>query len=259
MRIIAWILAFYPRLWRERYQEEMLALLEQHTITFRTGFDLLLGALDARLDPAYRTKEGFMLQRLHDIRSLSLVYIRALAVSVFSTDLWHQTADPLVFQDFISGTIIWIGTCSWLVIQLALLAAISGSILKNACKKRRVGTLLFALICLSLIIAFVYEPIAFIHQHFLHESLLNYLLTNLLPLISSPLIVGSSLFIIGIKSMKLLKARQGRLLLFVLLVTLFLSAGEFLYSWGTTVDIGGISILARVMFILRPANALYAN
>src|ERR1700730_364971 len=64
MTTVTWILNFYPRRWRERYQEEMLAVLEQHTISLVTLFDLLLGALDARLDPAYRTQEGFMLHTL---------------------------------------------------------------------------------------------------------------------------------------------------------------------------------------------------
>ena len=58
MKNVTWILKFYPRRWRERYQEEMLAVLEQHTISLSTILDLLLGALDARLDPAYRTQEG---------------------------------------------------------------------------------------------------------------------------------------------------------------------------------------------------------
>ena len=45
MKIVTWILHFYPHRWRERYQEEMLAVLEQHTISLLTLLDLLLGAL----------------------------------------------------------------------------------------------------------------------------------------------------------------------------------------------------------------------
>ncbi|MBX6353918.1 MAG: hypothetical protein IRZ10_11375 [Thermoflavifilum sp.] len=44
-----WLLRLYPRRWRERYEDEMLALLEQHTVTPATIADLLLGALDAHL------------------------------------------------------------------------------------------------------------------------------------------------------------------------------------------------------------------
>ena len=54
MWLVLWILHLYPPAWRERYEGEMVALLEQHQITLWTGLDLLVGALDARLDPSYR-------------------------------------------------------------------------------------------------------------------------------------------------------------------------------------------------------------
>jgi DNA-binding PadR family transcriptional regulator len=54
MRLVIWMLRLYPPAWRERYEAEMVALLEQHEITFFTVVDLLVGALDARLDPHYR-------------------------------------------------------------------------------------------------------------------------------------------------------------------------------------------------------------
>lgn len=43
------LLRLYPRAWRARYGEEMLALLEEHHITLRTRINLLRGALDAQL------------------------------------------------------------------------------------------------------------------------------------------------------------------------------------------------------------------
>jgi hypothetical protein len=45
-----WLMRLYPRIWRERYEEEMLALLEEHKITAATIIDLLIGALDANLN-----------------------------------------------------------------------------------------------------------------------------------------------------------------------------------------------------------------
>jgi ATP-dependent Clp protease ATP-binding subunit ClpC len=70
---VKWLLRLYPSAWRQRYQEEMQALLELHTITAATALDLLFGALDAWLDPAYRTKEGIMSQKFLDtlINSIS--------------------------------------------------------------------------------------------------------------------------------------------------------------------------------------------
>ena len=45
-----WLLRLYPRAWRERYEEEMPALLEQHRSACSTCSDLLRGASDAHLD-----------------------------------------------------------------------------------------------------------------------------------------------------------------------------------------------------------------
>jgi hypothetical protein len=45
------LLKLYPRWWRCRYQEEMLALLEETRLTPGEVLDLLRGALDARLAP----------------------------------------------------------------------------------------------------------------------------------------------------------------------------------------------------------------
>jgi hypothetical protein len=44
------LLRLYPRAWRERYEAEMLALLEEHDVTLATHLDLLRGAIDAWQD-----------------------------------------------------------------------------------------------------------------------------------------------------------------------------------------------------------------
>ena len=45
-------LGLYPRAWRERYGDELEALLEEERVGLRTRFDLVRGALDAHLHPA---------------------------------------------------------------------------------------------------------------------------------------------------------------------------------------------------------------
>ena len=57
--LATWILRLYPRAWRERYESEVAAVLEQHRVTLKTSVDLLLSALDAQLDPAYRGEGQF--------------------------------------------------------------------------------------------------------------------------------------------------------------------------------------------------------
>lgn len=51
MNTAQYILRLYPRSWRERYEEEVLAMLEQHPISWQDGVDLLFGALVAHLHP----------------------------------------------------------------------------------------------------------------------------------------------------------------------------------------------------------------
>ena len=44
-------LRLYPRDWRERYEDEMLAVLEERSAGARLHFDLARGALDAHTHP----------------------------------------------------------------------------------------------------------------------------------------------------------------------------------------------------------------
>jgi hypothetical protein len=50
----AGLLRLYPRAWRDRYEEEVLAVLEQARLGRRARLDLVRGALDARLHAASR-------------------------------------------------------------------------------------------------------------------------------------------------------------------------------------------------------------
>jgi hypothetical protein len=48
------LLHLYPSAWRERYGDELVALLEAHPATVSDYVDLVRGALDARLHPQIR-------------------------------------------------------------------------------------------------------------------------------------------------------------------------------------------------------------
>jgi WD40 repeat protein len=56
-RLSRLMVGLYPRRWRRRYREELLAVLDEHQSTPRTVASLALGALGTHLDPAYR-REG---------------------------------------------------------------------------------------------------------------------------------------------------------------------------------------------------------
>jgi hypothetical protein len=55
-RLSRLMVGLYPRRWRRRYGEELLALLEEHRPGPRTVVNLALGAVGTHLDPAYRKK-----------------------------------------------------------------------------------------------------------------------------------------------------------------------------------------------------------
>lgn len=50
-RLVGWLVRLYPRAWRERYEEEFVAMLEQGHVSIRDLFDVALGAADAWLRP----------------------------------------------------------------------------------------------------------------------------------------------------------------------------------------------------------------
>lgn len=81
MKLVTWIVKLYPRAWQERYEIEMMALLEEHQITFLTVCDLLFGVVDARLDPHYRTERNLL--AFKDPRIATLAFFATLAMFLF--------------------------------------------------------------------------------------------------------------------------------------------------------------------------------
>jgi hypothetical protein len=51
LRICVALLGVYPRAWRDRYQDEVIELLEQSPVCYATALDLARGVLDAHLYP----------------------------------------------------------------------------------------------------------------------------------------------------------------------------------------------------------------
>ncbi|HEX9039195.1 MAG TPA: hypothetical protein VF808_19605 [Ktedonobacterales bacterium] len=86
------LLRLYPAAWRARYQDEVEALLDQHTATFATVLDLLWGALDARLDPAFST-EG-MFRPMNRLRTSMIAVFCAYAAFTLGYLGFQRLADP---------------------------------------------------------------------------------------------------------------------------------------------------------------------
>ena len=130
MKLIAWILHLYPRAWRERYESEMLALLEEHSITFFTGLDLLVGALDARIDPYYRRIGALSpQQRFQRARTattvafgaLPLVLLSSLFINAHVNAAWLRLSE---MHPFLSSLVNWVSQFGGLLWIVALLVAL---------------------------------------------------------------------------------------------------------------------------------------
>jgi DNA-binding PadR family transcriptional regulator len=135
LRLAVWMLCLYPPAWRERYEAEMVALLQQHEITLWTLLDLLIGVLSAHLDPHYRRgRQTLPLQQLR----ISWRLLASAAVAFWFTSLfWLGPGGPWLlgiigflaavsFPCFLFAYVIWIvyqiGENMWNLLRLLPLA-----------------------------------------------------------------------------------------------------------------------------------------
>jgi len=128
VKLLLLLLKLYPRTWRERYEIEMVALLEEHTITFFTLIDLLFGALDAHLDPHYRTQRVLSSgERMSRIRFASSTIFWAfplfwLCWAAFLSDLSDAMWDPLGRLDPVIGVSLTLLVVGFGLAALAVIA-----------------------------------------------------------------------------------------------------------------------------------------
>ena len=80
MNIIHVILRLYPQRWRDRYAEEMVALLEERPLTRRDLVDMAMHALDARFNPAMLFAGVPAIER----RTVLMQKLRSLEMTIFA-------------------------------------------------------------------------------------------------------------------------------------------------------------------------------
>ncbi len=83
MRSDKYLLCLYPRHWRERYEEEMLAMLELRPCSVLDRIDLVFGALDTHLHPSLGTTGLSLSERMKQMLSL----LRRSLLTMFCTSL----------------------------------------------------------------------------------------------------------------------------------------------------------------------------
>ncbi len=106
------LLRLYPPAWRERYEDEMRAVLEQHGLSLATRLSLLRGALDARIhhrrlsmDQRHRPDVG------HSLQLAVLPSAFVFAAWVDSLLPQGAAASPNVF--FLAFLVAWMLVCAW--------------------------------------------------------------------------------------------------------------------------------------------------
>ena len=87
------LLQLYPRAWRDRYGDEVAAVLAEHHVTSWTVFDLLLGALDAHLHRDLLP--GRLLSMAHRLRSSEIAIFCAFVLFCVAWLPLRLVRDPL--------------------------------------------------------------------------------------------------------------------------------------------------------------------
>lgn len=154
MNIQRALLHLYPRSWRDRYEEEVLAMLEQRSLSLADEVNLLFGALDAQLHPHLGTTGMSLYERIvHMFSTLrrSLLAIFCAFIGFVLAGLAFQKMTE--YDDFmeaarahsIIGLSLNLVVIGAVVAFLAVLAGglpIAVAVIKSALARKRYGPLL---------------------------------------------------------------------------------------------------------------------
>lgn len=88
-----WLLRLYPRAWRDRYEDEMLLVLQRHQVTLWTLLDLLVGAIDAQMN--LDLLPGRLMSMQHRLRTSEIAIFSALVLFLVPLLVLQRLRDPL--------------------------------------------------------------------------------------------------------------------------------------------------------------------
>jgi hypothetical protein len=176
MKLAYYLVRLYPQLWRSRYEEEFLALLEQHPISLLDCIDLFLGALDAHLHPHLGTTAMSLYERMKQMlstlrRSLLMIFC-AYSGFIIAGIAFQKLTE---YSDFVEAAqthsavglsfqLVVIGAIVALFAMLAGGLPIAAAVVKDALTRKRYGILL-------LLAAPIFAMVVFIGTTFLLEAL----------------------------------------------------------------------------------------
>jgi len=104
---VSGLIRLYPAAWRDRYEEEFLALVEARPPTLGDRFDIVRGAFDARLHPQVRTVDQVPV--VPDQRAADLIVARRLGMAALAGAVVWLTAWVVA----VNGPLVWDGYGSY--------------------------------------------------------------------------------------------------------------------------------------------------
>ena len=178
MRSDKYLLWLYPRHWRERYEEEMLAMLELRPCSLLDALDLILGAFDAHLHPSLGTTGLSLFERMKQMLSLlrrSLLTLFCASLGFLLIGLGFQEMNE--YDDFLNAAqtyslvgfsyhLVGFGTLMLFLFVLGAGLPIVSAIVESAHARKRYGSVVLLAVPL---LAFV----VFLLTTFLLEAILS--------------------------------------------------------------------------------------
>ncbi len=195
-----WLLRLYPRVWRERYEEEVLAVLEEHKITTATVFDLLVGAVDANLN--YNGVTEGVTSILNRLRSGIIMIFCAFTLFGVGWSMLQRLTDPTItFQNIaklhpefgvIFNAIFIVGCLTFLAFLIGGLPLIFVSVKRAITNKQRDVLVPFsiALSCLFMFVISTAILAAWHPQTHIYAILIGYLVLSALLLMVGTVVVS---------------------------------------------------------------------
>jgi hypothetical protein len=167
MKTAQYLLRLYPRAWRKRYEEEVLAMLEQRPLSFADTLDLLTGACDAHLHPHLGTSgmgcSERMIHMFLTLRRSVLTIFCAYVGMILSGMALQKMTEYDDFQET-ARTYPLVGLSFNLVIiaaVVALLAVLVGglpiavAVVRSALARKRYGSLFLLIVPLLAFFVFL--------------------------------------------------------------------------------------------------------
>lgn len=180
MNIQRYLIRLYPHTWRERYEDEVLAMLEQQrSLSFSDGVNLFFGALDVHLHPHLGTTGMTLYERILAMfvtlrRSLLTIFCAYIGFILAGAAFQKMTE----YHDFtetaqtnsivgLSFNLVVIGAFVALLAVLAGGLPIAIAIVKSALTQKRYGSLLLLAIPIlafavflgtTLLLKAIYQP-----------------------------------------------------------------------------------------------------